>query len=84
MNEGLSLSDYLSIGALIISSISLFLSWRQFSRDRGRLQLKLNFIEQPRGGAFTLVVTNDGRRPVTISKVFLCSFSSHLTVYRQR
>ena len=36
-------SDYLSIFAVLISSLSLYLSWRNFRRDRSHLKIKLDF-----------------------------------------
>jgi len=64
-------SDYLSTLALVISCASFFLSWRQFVRDASRLKLYLNYERETGSGSFKLTIINDGRRPVTIEKIYL-------------
>ena len=60
-------SDYLSILAVAISGISLYISWRQYSRDRSHLKLGLKVQEDIRNGpTFIISVVNVGRRPTTI------------------
>jgi len=67
-------SDYLSVIALIISAISLFLSWRQYARDAGRLKLHIDYTSEMCGGTFCLEITNIGRRPVMVDKVAVLTF----------
>ena len=64
-------SDYLSIFAVFISSISLYISWRNFRRDRSHLKIKLDFKVHPgRGSEYLVNIVNDGGRTTTVTKVF--------------
>jgi hypothetical protein len=64
-------SIVVSIFALSISAISLFISWRQYSRDNSRLKLSLEFhLKSGQGSGYTLRIVNTGRRPVTIYKCY--------------
>jgi hypothetical protein len=67
----MSFFDLLSIFALIISGISLAISWMQYSRDSGRLKLNLDFSVPPVGGALHIGITNIGRRPITVRNIYL-------------
>jgi hypothetical protein len=69
----MNFSDFLSVFAVIISSVSLMLSWKQFSRDTGYLKLSLDFSVPPVGGALHLAITNIGRRPITVRNIYLCA-----------
>lgn len=63
-------SDYLSMIALVFSCLSLFLSWRNFLRDRSHLKVSLDFTHrQNQGSQYHVVITNDGRRTATLVKV---------------
>ncbi|MBI3166595.1 MAG: hypothetical protein IPG44_06450 [Anaerolineales bacterium] len=64
-------SDYLSMIALVFSSLSLLLSWRNFRRDRSHLKLSLVFETHGKlaDGQYLLTITNVGRRPATLVKV---------------
>lgn len=69
------LKDWLTVGfssaALIVSCASFFLSWRNFRRDASRLAIKLGFEVHPgRGSNYTVRITNIGRRPASIAKVY--------------
>lgn len=64
-------SDYLAILALLISSASFYLSWRNYHRDTSRLKIRLDFrTHSGRGNEYLVNVTNVGRRTTTISKVY--------------
>ena len=57
--------------ALFISAVSLYMSWRQFDRDRSWLKLGLEFhLKSGRGSSYSLKIVNIGRRPVTIIKCY--------------
>lgn len=83
------LKDWLTIGfstvALLISSVSLFISWRNFRRDRSHLKLTLEYERQAGPeGQYQLTVTNDGRRAATLTEVnALLWFRERCTVYQQ-
>jgi hypothetical protein len=63
----MAVSDYLAVLALLISAISLYISWRQYSRDRSHLKLSLDIEEDvTRGPAFMIQVVNAGRRQATV------------------
>jgi hypothetical protein len=67
----MAFSDYLSIVALVLASISLYVSWRQYERDRSHLKLSLQFqVQTGQGSAYILTIVNSGRRPATIQKCF--------------
>jgi len=67
----MAFSDYVAIFALVISAISLFISWRQYSRDSSQLKLSLQFhVKSGQGSAYTLRVVNSGRRPATVLKCY--------------
>ena len=65
----MKLSDYLSIFAVLFSALSLYLSWRHYSRDRSHLKLGLKIQDDDirRGPAFVVSVVNVGRRPATVT-----------------
>lgn len=67
----MTISDFLSVFAIILSTVSLMLSWKQYSRDTGYLKLSLDFSVPPVGGALHLTITNIGRRPITVRDVYL-------------
>lgn len=60
-------SDYLSIFAVVLSSFSLFLSWKNYMRDRSHLTLKMMYKKVNK--EFQLLVTNDGRRIAVLQEV---------------
>jgi len=67
----MSFSDYISILALTISALSLFISWRQYLRDRGLIRLEVGLRKDIRTGpGFQLTMVNGGRRPVTIEGIY--------------
>ncbi len=74
-------SENISIVALILSGISLFISWRQFDRDRSRIKLSLEFlVETGMGSAYILDITNTGRRITTITQCY-AKLASNSTYY---
>lgn len=63
-------SDYVAIAALMISAVSLYLSWRRDAKDRSHLFLKINYdLENNSRRNLNLLVVNDGCRPTTITSV---------------
>jgi len=67
----MQISDYLSITAIIISAISLYISWREYERDRSQLKASLSIVDDNKGGeTFLLKIVNSGRRPVNIRTVY--------------
>ncbi|MCI0556652.1 MAG: hypothetical protein L0287_37410 [Anaerolineae bacterium] len=84
------LKDVLTIGlsscALLISSISLIISWRNYRRDRSHLKLSLDFAShEKQGKRFLVVITNDGRRTATLTRVdALLWFRKHQTIFQQQ
>jgi len=67
----MAVSDYLAGLALLISAISLFISWRQYSRDRSHLKLSLDIQDDvTKGPAFIIRVVNSGRRQTTVARGF--------------
>jgi len=63
-------SDYLSILAVMLSAISLYISYRNYRRDVSHLQISLRFDVSPgRGSEYIVRVTNDGRRPASIIRM---------------
>jgi len=74
----MTLSDILSVFAVLISSLSLVLSWRQYARDRSRLKLNLSLRDDMKGGpAFVLSAVNAGRRPATVVRGVAVVESGH-------
>jgi hypothetical protein len=63
-------SDFVSGAALLLSALSLYISYRNYHRDVGVLKLTLRFEADPsHGNLYLLTITNIGRRPVTLIKV---------------
>lgn len=60
-------SDYLAIFAFVLSSFSLFLSWKNYMRDRSHLKLQVTYKKANK--EFQLLVTNDGRRIAVLQEV---------------
>jgi hypothetical protein len=71
-SSNMKFSDYFSIFAVLISALSLYLSWRQYSRDRSHLKLGLKITREDirKGPAFVVSVVNVGRRPATVPHGF--------------
>ena len=64
-------SDYLSIIAVFLSAMSLYISYRNYRRDTSRLKVVLGFEVHPgRGSNYTVRITNVGRRPSSITSVY--------------
>ena len=82
----MTLSDVLSIFAVLVSSLSLVLSWRQYARDRSRLKMKLSIKDDMKNGpTFLVSAVNDGRRPVTVVRgVALVESGHYYPVYDTR
>ena len=82
----MALSDILSIFAVLVSSLSLVLSWRQYARDRSRLKMNLSIKDDMKDGpAFLVSAVNVGRRPVTIVRgVALVESGHYYPVYDTR
>ena len=80
----MTFSDILSVFAVLISSLSLVLSWRQYARDRSRLKLNLSLRDDVKDGpAFLVSAVNAGRRPVTVVRgVALVEFGALLSGLR--
>ena len=71
-----SLSDLLAILAVVLSAISLYVSYRTYRRDASHLHIRLRYDADPvHGDGYTVRITNDGRRPAAISRVFACEKS---------
>ncbi|MBU2611577.1 MAG: hypothetical protein KJ606_11645 [Chloroflexi bacterium] len=71
MPKTIQVSDVLATLALILSTISLYVSWRQYRRDVSRLKIRLDFqVFIGKGSAYLVYITNTGRRPATVSKVY--------------
>lgn len=63
-------SDWIAFGALIISLIALWVSWLTYRRDKSHLKLTLKFQgNSTSNGKYHITITNDGRRPSTLSEV---------------
>jgi len=62
-------SIYLSLLAIAISSLSLWVSWRTYRRDRPDLRPKLNYFPRHGGqSAFNIRVVNYGRRTARVEQ----------------
>lgn len=62
----------ISIVSLVISIISLFISWRAFERDRNNLKVTAEFhLESGQGTAFKVHLVNRGRRSINIENILL-------------
>jgi len=62
----------ISIAALTVSIISLFISWRAFERDRSNLKVTAEFhLESGQGTAFKVLLVNRGRRSINIENILL-------------
>jgi hypothetical protein len=79
----MAFSDYISIFAITISALSLYLSWSQFSRDRSHLRLGLKIEnDASKGPAFVISIVNVGRRSTTIARGYaLVSSGKRFPVY---
>lgn len=69
------LKDWLTIGfssaALLLSISSFILSWRNYRRDMSRLKINLSYeVQHGRGGGYMVRITNVGRRPASVAKVY--------------
>ncbi len=66
-----NLSNYLAVLAVLLSAISLYVSYRTYRRDVSHLKVSLNYDADPlHGDGYTVRIINDGRRPATITHVF--------------
>lgn len=66
----MQISDWIALVALVFSIISLYISWLAYYRDRSHLQLTIDFHgESTANGKYHITITNDGRRPITLSEV---------------
>ena len=64
-------SDYLSILAVILSAISLYISYRNYRRDTSRLKINLSYeMDLAHGSSYTVRMINVGRRPASIIRVY--------------
>jgi hypothetical protein len=83
MPKTIQVSDILASLALIVSMVSLYVSWREYRRDTSRLKIRLDFQVYPgKGSAYVVRIINIGRRDTTISKVFACMKSGkHYPVF---
>lgn len=67
----MAFSDYISIFALGISALALFISWRQYVRDQSNLKLAVRIHNDiVDGPMFILKAVNKGRRPLTIIQAY--------------
>lgn len=64
---------YLSLAAITISLLSLYVSFRAFHRDQGKIEIRGIELCHPgeRGTHFLVTVVNSGRRPVHLDKACL-------------
>jgi len=63
-------SDWIAFGSLVISLIALWVSWLAYRRDKSHLKLALEFQGNSiSDGKYHITITNDGRRPSTLSEV---------------
>jgi hypothetical protein len=75
-------SDALSIVALIISGISLIISWRTFTRDRSQIKIAANLELQEFGETSIIIeIVNVGRR-ITILKELSIILTNKPGIYR--
>jgi len=65
-------SDYLSIFALLISAFSLYISWRQYQRDRSHLAANITLLDRYGELTYQVRLVNKGRRMATIQRVYAC------------
>ncbi len=63
-------SDYLAILAFLISTLSLYISWRQYQRDRSHLESSINLLNHYGEMTYQVRLVNSGRRLVTIQRVY--------------
>lgn len=63
-------SDYLAIFAFLISALSLYLSWRQYQRDRGHLVSNISLLNHYGENTYQVRLVNSGRRLVTVQRVY--------------
>ena len=73
-------SDYLSILALLVSTISLFISYMNYRRQGGLLKTRLDFEPKSPSGDFILKLENQGFHGIKISQIRLIVGSRVLPV----
>jgi hypothetical protein len=62
----------ISVVALAVSLLSLFVAWRAYERDRSDLKITADFhLQSGQGTAFQVHLVNRGRRPIQIENVLL-------------
>jgi hypothetical protein len=62
----------ISMLSLAVSTLSLYLSWRAFHRDRSDLRVTLKYHPKTgKGTSFRVLLVNHGRRPVHVERVLL-------------
>jgi hypothetical protein len=62
----------ISIASLVVSILSLFISWRALTRDRSDLRVSAEFhLESEHGTTFKVRLVNQGRRPIHIENILL-------------
>src|SRR5512140_2954964 len=65
-----NLSDYLSVLAVFLSALSLYVSYRTYHRDASHLKNSLSYdTDAVHGNGYRVRIINDGRRPAMISRV---------------
>ena len=67
----------------MFSAASLYVSWLALHRDNSKLKIKLDFrVTQRQGKAYLVKITNIGRRPASIIKVYARLYNGrHYPVY---
>lgn len=63
-------SDFIAILALLISGVSLFLSWRQYQRDRSHIQANITLENKYGELIYDVHLVNSGHRPASIHCVY--------------
>ena len=66
----MSFSDFISIFALVVSAVSLYLSWRQYRRDRSHLDALITVDNKYGEPIYSVRVVNKGRRPATVNRIY--------------
>lgn len=81
------LSDYFACAAIVLSILALFVSWRAYKRDVGRLELNFSNLvlrEINNDLSVTLEVVNIGRRPITVKNIKVYKTEKHSRIFEKK